>query len=116
MTFEYAPAPESRSIVSIKPKYGHFINGSFVAGKKHFPTINPATEEILSHIALGGTSDVDKAVMAAQKAYTRRGRSYLARSGESTSIALHVFFKSEHVSSQFLKLLIMESQSAKPAI
>ncbi len=71
MTFEYAPAPESRSIVSIKPKYGHFINGSFVAGKKHFPTINPATEEILSHIALGGTSDVDKAVMAAQKAYTK---------------------------------------------
>ena len=71
MTFEYAPAPESRSIVSIKPKYGHFINGSFVAGKKHFPTINPATEEILSHIALGGASDVDKAVMAAQKAYTK---------------------------------------------
>jgi hypothetical protein len=71
MTFEYAPAPESRSIVSIKPKYGHFINGSFVAGKKHFPTINPATEEILSHIALGGTSDVDKAVLAAQKAYTK---------------------------------------------
>jgi aldehyde dehydrogenase (NAD+) len=71
MTFEYAPAPESRSIVSIKPKYGHFINGSFVAGKKHFPTINPATEEILSHIALGGVSDVDKAVMAAQKAYTK---------------------------------------------
>ncbi len=71
MTFEYAPAPESRAIVSIKPKYGHFINGSFVTGKKHFPTINPATEEILSHIALGGTSDVDKAVAAAQKAYTK---------------------------------------------
>ncbi len=71
MTFEYAPAPESRYIVSIKPKYGHFINGSFVAGKKHFPTINPATEEILSHIALGGVTDVDKAVMAAQKAYTK---------------------------------------------
>jgi aldehyde dehydrogenase (NAD+) len=71
MTFDYAPAPESRSIVSIKPKYGHFINGTFVAGKKHFPTINPATEEVLSHIALGGVSDVDKAVMAAQKAYTK---------------------------------------------
>ena len=71
MTFEYAPAPESRAIVSIQPKYGHFINGSFVSGKKHFPTNNPATEEILSHIALGGTSDVDKAVAAAQKAYTK---------------------------------------------
>ena len=53
MTFEYAPAPESRAIVTIKPKYGHFIGGKFVAGSKHFPTINPATEEVLSQIALG---------------------------------------------------------------
>jgi aldehyde dehydrogenase (NAD+) len=71
MTFEYAPAPESRSIVSIQPKYGHFIDGKFVAGRKHFPTLNPATEEILSQISLGSESDVDKAVLAAQKAYTR---------------------------------------------
>jgi aldehyde dehydrogenase (NAD+) len=71
MTFEYAPALESRAIVSIKPKYGHFINGAFVAGKKHFPTINPATEEVLSHISLGSAADIDKAVIAAQKAYTK---------------------------------------------
>jgi aldehyde dehydrogenase (NAD+) len=71
MTFEYSPAPESRAIVSIKPKYGHFINGSFVTGKNHFPTVNPASEEVLSHIALGGLTDVDKAVIAAQKAYTK---------------------------------------------
>ncbi len=71
MTFEYAPAPESRSIVTIKPKYGHFIDGKFVAGRNHFQTINPATEEVLSLIALGGASDVDKAVIAAQKAYTK---------------------------------------------
>lgn len=70
MKFEYAPAPESRSIVSIKPKYGHFIGGKFVAGRKHFPTINPATEEILSHIALAGVAEVDAAVKAARKAYT----------------------------------------------
>jgi hypothetical protein len=47
MTFEYAPAPESRASVSIKPKYGHYIGGKFVPGEKHFPTINPATEEVL---------------------------------------------------------------------
>ena len=70
MTFEYAPAPESRAIVTIKPKYGHFIGGKFVAGGKHFPTINPATEEVLSHIALGGKADVDAAVKAARKAYS----------------------------------------------
>lgn len=71
MTFEYAPAPESRAIVSIKPKYGHFIDGKFVAGRGHFPTLNPATQEVLSQIALGSVSDVDKAVIAAEKAYTR---------------------------------------------
>lgn len=70
MKFDYAPAPESRSIVSIKPKYGHFISGKFVAGRKHFPTINPATEEILSQIALAGVAEVDAAVKAARKAYT----------------------------------------------
>ena len=69
MTFEYAPAPESRAIVTIKPKYGHFIGGKFVAGGKHFPTINPATEEVLSQIALAGKADVDAAVKAARKAY-----------------------------------------------
>jgi aldehyde dehydrogenase (NAD+) len=71
MTFEYAPAPESRAIVDIKAKYGHFIDGKFLPGKKHFATINPATEEVLSQISLGGQSDVDKAVLAAQKAYTK---------------------------------------------
>ena len=69
VSFEYAPAPESRSVVSIKPKYGHFIGGKFVAGRKHFPTINPATEEVLSQIALAGTTEVDAAVKAAHKAY-----------------------------------------------
>jgi aldehyde dehydrogenase (NAD+) len=70
LSFEYAPAPESRAPVSIKPKCGHFIGGKFVAGSKHFPTINPATEEVLSQIARGGKSDVDAAVKAARKAYT----------------------------------------------
>jgi aldehyde dehydrogenase (NAD+) len=69
MSFEYAPAPESRAVVSIKPKYGHFIGGKFVAGNKHFPTVNPATEEVLSQIALAGMPEVDAAVKAARKAY-----------------------------------------------
>ena len=71
MTFEYAPAPESKSIVKIQKEYGNFINGKFVKGKKHFATINPATEEILSHISNGDKSDIDKAVLAAQTAYIK---------------------------------------------
>lgn len=68
-TFEYAPAPESRSIVTIDPQYGHFINGAFTKGANHFPSVNPANEEILSHIALGNAKDIDAAVDAARVAY-----------------------------------------------
>lgn len=71
--FDYAPAPESRAIVSIDKKYGLFIDGKFLSpqSKKYFETINPATEEVLSSIALGGDKDVDAAVKAARKAYTK---------------------------------------------
>ena len=68
-TFEYAPAPESRSIVTINPEYGHFINGAFTKGSNHFPSINPSDEEVLSHIALGNAQDIDAAVDAARVAY-----------------------------------------------
>ena len=68
-SFEYAPAPESRSIVTIDPQYGHFINGNFTKGSNHFPSINPSNEEVLSHIALGNAKDIDTAVDAARVAY-----------------------------------------------
>lgn len=67
--FEYAPALESRSIVTIDPEYGHFINGVFTKGRDHFPSINPSNEEVLSHVALGNTQDIDAAVDAARVAY-----------------------------------------------
>lgn len=72
-SWNYAPAPESKSIASIKEKYELFINGEFVkpASKKYFKTINPANEEILSEVADANTSDVDKAVKAARTAYDK---------------------------------------------
>ena len=71
--FEYAPAPESRAIVSIEKKYGLFIDGKFTApnSRKSFPTLNPATEEKLSDISLADQKDVDLAVKAARKAFTK---------------------------------------------
>src|SRR5690348_14879348 len=68
--FDYAPAPESRSIVDIKPSYGLFINGEFVDGHgKSFKTISPATEEVLAEVAEADEADVDAAVKAARKAF-----------------------------------------------
>ena len=70
--FEYAPAPESRSIVDIKPSYGLFINGEFVDGHgRSFKTISPSTEEVLAEVAEADDADVDAAVKAARRAYTR---------------------------------------------
>src|ERR1700753_21269 len=70
--FDYAPAPESRSIVDIKPSYGLFINGEFVDGHgTSFKTISPATEEGLAEIAETDEADVDAAVKAARKAYDK---------------------------------------------
>ena len=70
--FEYAPAPESRSIVDIKSSYGLFIGGEFVEGVdgRPFKTISPATEEVLAEITEAGPRDVDRAVSAARAAYT----------------------------------------------
>ena len=67
--FDYAPALESRSIVTIESEYGHFINGEFVKGANHFPTINPSNEEVLSQIALGAAQDIDRAVASARVAF-----------------------------------------------
>src|SRR3954465_10692975 len=66
---DYAPAPESRSIVDIKPSYGLFIDGEFTAAKDVFKTVNPATEEVLSEVAEAGPEDVDRAVAAARRAF-----------------------------------------------
>src|SRR3954470_6352277 len=67
--FEYAPAPESRSVVAIAPSYGLFIDGSFAEGKSTFKTINPADEEVLAEVALGAPEDVDRAVAPARRAF-----------------------------------------------
>ncbi|HEX6421369.1 MAG TPA: aldehyde dehydrogenase family protein [Acidimicrobiales bacterium] len=74
MVFEYAPAPESRSIVDIAPSYGLFIGGEMVdpVDGTPFKTVNPATEEVLSEVVAAGAADVDRAVAAARAAYDER--------------------------------------------
>ena len=70
-TLEYASAPESTAIVSLRDTYGLFIGGEWVEPRSgdHFPTINPATEEHLADVAEAGPEDVDLAVAAARTAW-----------------------------------------------
>ncbi len=66
-----SPAPESRSIAKIDPRYDLFINGKFEKplSKKYFDTINPANEEKISEVAEANAADVNRAVKAARAAY-----------------------------------------------
>lgn len=70
--FEYAPAPESRSVVDLRASYGLFVGGEFVEGRgTPFKTISPATEEVLAEVAEADERDVDDAVKSARRAHTR---------------------------------------------
>src|SRR5919112_1939951 len=69
--FEYAPAPESRAVVDLKPSYGLFVDGESVDPLSGTTTksTSPATEEVLAEVAEAGVEDVDRAVRAARRAY-----------------------------------------------
>ena len=68
--FTYAPAPESRAVVDLKPSYGLFIDGEFVdpVDGDHFKTENPSSQEVLAEVSSAGPSDVERAVAAARRA------------------------------------------------
>ena len=65
----YAPAPESRAIVRLQERYGHFIGGKWVEASETYETISPASEERLATIGEGTQEDVDLAVGAAREAF-----------------------------------------------
>ncbi|MDQ2670940.1 MAG: aldehyde dehydrogenase family protein [Gemmatimonadota bacterium] len=69
---EYAPAPESRAILSLRDDYGLFIGGEFVeASGPSFTTISPADEQPIAAIATATEADVDRAVAAARRAFAK---------------------------------------------
>ncbi len=69
--FDYAPAPESREIVTLEDRYGLFIGGEWVDPKsgEYEATISPATEEPLAEVAYAGPEDVGVAVESARDAF-----------------------------------------------
>lgn len=73
LDWEYAPSRESTEIVSLKKRYGLFIDGDYrvPASRKYFPTLNPATEQPLAEVAEANDRDVDRAVKAARSAFTK---------------------------------------------
>ncbi len=69
---EYAPAPESRAVLDLRDEYGLFIDGEFRRGTGDtFATISPADESHIATVVAASEDDVDAAVTAARRAYTK---------------------------------------------
>jgi aldehyde dehydrogenase (NAD+) len=67
--WEYESAPESRDIVTIRERYGHFVGGEWLEPKETYTTISPATEEPLAEVGQATEEEVQLAVQAAHEAF-----------------------------------------------
>ncbi len=70
---DYGKAPESPDLAldwlaQHNNKMGHFIDGTWLKGKGHFNSNNPASGEPLAKVAQADKKTVDQAVSAAEKA------------------------------------------------
>ena len=68
-SWDYAPAPESRDVVTLRERYGHFVGGEWLEPSETYTTISPATEEPLAEIGQATAAEVDLAVGAARDAF-----------------------------------------------
>jgi aldehyde dehydrogenase (NAD+) len=67
--WEYATAPESREIVTLRERYGHFVGGEWLEPKESYTTIDPSSEEPLAEIGQATEQEVELAVEAARDAF-----------------------------------------------
>ena len=64
-------AAEAMPIAPVSLKTDLFLDGEFVpaASGRRFPTVNPATGEMLAEIAEAGPEDLERAVASARRAF-----------------------------------------------
>ena len=113
-TMEYGPAPEDDKpaiawLESHSRRFGHFIDGSFVEGSRHFPTANPANGEKLAEVAAATADEVNAAASAARRALAPWGR--LGGTGR----ARHLYALARQVQKHARLLAVLESMdNGKP--
>jgi aldehyde dehydrogenase (NAD+) len=67
--WEYASAPESRDLVTVRERYGLFIGGEWLEPKETCTTIDPSSEEPLAEVGQATEAEVKLAVSSARDAY-----------------------------------------------
>src|SRR5262249_5192717 len=81
----YASAPESRDIVHLADRYGHFVNGEWLEPAETYETIAPRDEESLAAVGQASPAEVGRAVAAARAPYAG-GWSWLPGSAPAKSL------------------------------
>src|SRR5256884_7138127 len=71
--WEYATAPESREIVTLRERYGYFVGGEWLEPAETYTTIDPASEEPLAEGGQATEQEVGQAVAAARDAFENGG-------------------------------------------
>ena len=67
--WEYASAPESRDLVTLRERYGLFVGGEWLEPKETYTTIDPSSEEALADVGQATEAEVQQAVGAAREAF-----------------------------------------------
>jgi aldehyde dehydrogenase (NAD+) len=67
--WEYATAPESREIVTIEKRYGHFVGGEWLEPAETYTTIDPSSEEALAEVGQATPEEVSRAIAAGRGAF-----------------------------------------------
>ncbi|HTS72869.1 MAG TPA: aldehyde dehydrogenase family protein [Gaiellaceae bacterium] len=67
--WEYASAPESRDLVTLRERYGLFVGGEWLEPKETYTTIDPSSEEALAEVGQATEAEVQQAVGAAREAF-----------------------------------------------
>src|SRR5690349_10842615 len=75
----YAPPGTEGSLVSVEPRYGHFIGGNWVEPKKgdYFENISPVNGTAFTEVGRGTAEDIEAALDAAHAAAPAWGRTSL---------------------------------------
>jgi aldehyde dehydrogenase (NAD+) len=68
-SWEYAPAPESRDVVTLRERYDHFVGGEWLEPSDTYTTISPSSEEPLAEVGQATPEEVGLAVAAARDAF-----------------------------------------------
>lgn len=111
-SWDYAPSPESTEHIKIAGRYGLFIGGEFVKpqGSGYFETVNPATGEKISEVALAREKEVNAAVTAAGNAYSKVWKKLPAKER-----AKYIFRIARVIQERARELAVIESlDSGKP--